>query len=161
MAELFGNNVINWVLLLVFLGWLWARVTPSIFASRKERIENSLGEAEAAKKEAQSFLTQQEQRIANAEKEAEQILVDARKVADEMRTQIATETKTEAENIRKRIEQQVIAERQQAITEMRSQAATVAVRLAEATLPGALTETSRKRLLGEFIEQVETIGTKQ
>lgn len=161
MAELFGNNVINWVLLLVFLGWLWARVTPSIFASRKERIENSLREAEAAKKEAQSFLTQQEQRIANAEKEAEQILVDARKVADEMRTQIATETKTEAENIRKRIEQQVIAERQQAITEMRSQAATVAVRLAEATLPGALTETSRKRLLGEFIEQVETIGTKQ
>jgi F-type H+-transporting ATPase subunit b len=159
--ELFANNLINWLLLLVFLGWLWAKFTPGMFASRKESIEASLREAASAKQEAQSFLRQQEQKIANAEKEADQILVDAKRVAEEMRVQMVADTKVEADNIRRKIEQQVASERQQAITEMRSQAATVAVRLAEATLPGAISDSARKRLLGEFIEQVETIGSKK
>lgn len=161
MVELFANNLINWILLVFLLGVLWARVTPAMFASRKDRIESALREAEAARVEGQTFLKEQERKIENAEKDAEQILVEARRVAEEMRVQMAADTKTEAETLRKKIEQQIASERQQAITEMRSQAATVAVRLAEATLPGAVSDSARKRLLGEFIQQVDTIGAKK
>ncbi len=161
VSKLFENNLINWILLLVFLGWLWSKYTPSMFAARKESIEGALKEAAKARQEGQESLLEQERKIANAEKDAEQILVEARRVAEEMRIQIAADTKNETEHIRKKIEQQVASERKQAITEMRSQAATVAVRLAEAALPGAISDTARKRLLGEFIEQVETIGSKK
>ena len=159
--DLFANNLINWILLVVLLGILWAKVTPAMFASRKERIETAIRDAATARQEAQSFLQEQEIRIANAEAGAEQILVEARRVAEEMRVQIAGDTKAETENIRKKIEQQIISERQQAVTEMRSQAATVAVRLAEAALPGCVSDTARKRLLGEFIQQVDTIGASK
>lgn len=161
MMELFANNLINWIVLVILLGILWAKVTPAMFASRKEQIETALREASAARQEGQNFLKEQEVKIANAEKDAEQILVEAKRVASEMRAQIANDTKAEAEEIRKKIEQQIASEKHQAVTEMRSQAATVAVRLAEATLPGAVSDTARKRLLGEFIQQVDTIGAKK
>lgn len=156
LFKLFENNLINWLLLVGFLIYLWSKVTPGMFAARKEAIENALSEAEKAHKEGQEFLNQQKARIENAEHESEKILEDARKVAAEMKAEIAVQTENDAKALRERITQQIEAEKQQAFTEMKSRAATVAVRLAEATLPGAITSSAKSRLHAQFIDQLES-----
>lgn len=161
LFALFHNNLINWLLLVAILIYLWMRITPAIFKARKDGIETALLQASESRKEGQAFLEEQRKKIANAEQEAESILVEAKKVASEMKQQIAEQTAKESQDLKHRIEQQIEGERRLAVTEMRSQAATVAVRLAETTLPGAITQSAKSRLLGEFVEQLDTVGSKK
>ncbi|MBX9685285.1 MAG: F0F1 ATP synthase subunit B [Candidatus Obscuribacterales bacterium] len=161
IVAIFSNNLINWLLLVFLLAYLWSKVTPAMFAQRKEAIESALKEAERARQEATEFAKQQEERVANAEIEAAKILDEAKKLAAEMKAEIEAQTENEAKAMKERIHQQIKAEQQLAITEMRSRAATVAVRLAEASLPGAITSSSKDRLHNQFVEQLDNGGIKK
>lgn len=158
LKELFDSNLINWILLVAILAYMWARLTPGMFAARKERIESALEEASRAHQEGQEFLEEQKKRIENAEAESQKILDEARKVATEMKVEIAAQTESDAKYLRERITQQINAEKQQAFTEMKSRAAVVAVRLAEASLPGAITDSAKARLHNQFVDQLESGG---
>lgn len=160
MQGIFENNLINWIILMFLLIYGWARITPGIFAARKERIDAALKEAEQAKLEGQEFLKKQEAIIANAEEETKKILEEAKQAAATMAADIKKQAAAEEKSLKERIEQQIKAEQQQAITEMRSRAATVAVRLAEASLPGAITDSSKARLHNQFVDQLESGGIK-
>ncbi len=161
IVQLFSNNLINWLLLMGILCYMWAKITPPLFAARKESIEKGLKEAEQARVEGQEFLKIQTERVANAEAEAATILDDAKRVAAQMKADIEAQTNNEERALKERITQQIKSEQQQAITEMRSRAATVAVRLAEASLPGAITDSSKSRLHNQFVEQLESGGVKK
>lgn len=161
MNELFSNNLINWILLVVILIYMWMRLTPAIFQARKEKINAALNEAELARQEGEKFRIEQEARVQNAEVEAAKILDEAKKIAADMKADIERQTAVETEALRKRIKEQIEAEERLAITEMRSRAATVAVRLAEASLPGAITSSAKSRLLKQFVEQLDTDGAKK
>jgi F-type H+-transporting ATPase subunit b len=153
----FNNNLVNWVILVVVLVYLWNKLMPAVFAERKNKIEIAIEEATLARKEGQEFLQTQQKRIANAEAEAKSILVEAKKVAEQMKVQLTEQTKTEVKELEAKITQQIANERQLAVTELRSQAAIAAVHLAEAALPGAITTSAKNKLLDQFIEQLETV----
>lgn len=161
LFQLFENNLINWLLLLAILVYMWMRITPALFKKRQDGIEAALNEAALSRKEGQAFLDEQRQKIENAEHEAESILVEAKRVASELKEQMSKDAAKESEELKERITQQIAGERRLAVTELRSQAATVAVRLAEATLPGAITDSAKNRLLSEFVEQLDTVGAKK
>ncbi len=159
LVEAFTTNVANWILLVILLVILWMKMAPPMFKTREESVNRAIGEANKAREDGQKFLQEQSARIANAEKEAEQILEEARKIAATMQADIREQTKKETAEIARKIEQSVDAQRNMAITQLRSQAATAAVRLAEASLPGAITDSAKKRLLTQFVEQLDTVKT--
>src|SRR4030095_6358889 len=157
LFELFDNNVINWLLLVALLAWLAGKQLPGLFARRNEAIETTLGEAAQARAEGVAFLEAQQMKIANAEKEAEKILVEAKQMAEQMKAQADEQTKKELADFSRKIEQQIEGERRMAITQLRAAAAKAAVRLAEATLPAHMTDATRERLMGQFFQQLEEI----
>ncbi len=161
MNEAFENNFINWGVLTLALWFLWNKFMPQIFADRRQRIERALAQAEQIKTEGETFLALQRERIVNAEKEADEILVEAKQVAERMKASIAEQAQKDAVELQKKIEQQIATHRQMVIAELRSQAAVVAVRLAEATLPGAITDKVKLNLQEGFIGQLESIGNKR
>lgn len=156
----FQNNLINWIVLAVLLCILWKRMMPAIFAARRTKIETLINDAARDKEDGRVFLEAQKQRIGNAEKEAEQILVEAKNVANQMKQQMADQTKKDAADLEVKLTQQIETQRQMVITELRSTAATVAVGLAQASLPGAITPAVKQGLQERFIQQLDTIGTK-
>lgn len=155
---IFDNNLINTVVLFGLLAFLWNKIMPGQFADRKQRIQSALDEAAKAKQAGQDFLETQKQRINNAEKEAEQILVEAKEVAERMKQEIADQTKKDAVDLEHKLTQQIETQRQMVITELRSLSATVAVRLAEASLPGTITPAVKQGLQDQFLTQLDTIG---
>lgn len=161
LSGIFENNLINWGLLVVLLVVLWNRVMPAIFASRKDKIETALKDAATSRAEGQTFLLSQQERVANAAREAEQILVEARHVAEQMKAQIAEQSKRDGEELSRKTKQQIETEIQMAKAELRSQAAVVAVRLAEAALPGAITDSTRGKLQADFVKQLDSLGSKK
>lgn len=157
LFELFSNNLINWLALVALIAWLASKHLPGVFATRKEAIETVLKEASQARAEGQAFLEAQQKKIANAEKEAEKILVEAKQMAEQMRAQAEEQTNKAVADLSVKIEQQIAGERQIAITQLRAAAAKAAVRLAEATLPAHMTEGTKERLQGQFFQQLEEI----
>jgi F-type H+-transporting ATPase subunit b len=155
LFALFENNLINWLLLIVLLFWLGNKYLPGAFRSRQNSIETMLREASQARAEGIAFLEAQQKKIANAEKEAEKILVDARHMAEQMRTQLEEQTRRELDDLRLKVEQQIAGERQVAITQLRAAAASAAVALTEATLASHVTAQTRQRLISQFVEQLE------
>jgi F-type H+-transporting ATPase subunit b len=161
VPDVFRNNLANWIVLVILVAILWSKNMPKAFADRRRKIQTALDEAARAKEEGAQFLSSQKQRIDNAEKEAEQILVEAKQVAERMKIDIAEQTKKDAVELEKKIEQTIQTHRQMVITELRSQAATVAVRIAEASLPGAITSNVKQGLQERFISQLDQVGSNR
>ncbi len=161
LPGLFENNLLNWALLVVLLVILWNRIMPAVFASRKDKIDSALKDATASRAEGQAFLLAQQERVSNASREAEQILVEAKSVAQQMKEQITQQTRHDGEDISRKTKQQIETEIQMAKAELRSQAAVVAMRLAEAALPGAITSSTRDKLQADFVKQLDSIEGKR
>jgi F-type H+-transporting ATPase subunit b len=161
VPEVFRNNLANWIVLAILLGVLWQKNMPKLFDDRRRKIDTALADAARAQEEGKRFIAEQTTRIENAEKEADKILVEAKELAERMKIDIAEQTKKDSADLEKKIEQQIATHRQMVITELRSQAATVAVRIAEASLPGAITSSVKQGLQERFINQLDQIGTNR
>jgi F0F1-type ATP synthase membrane subunit b/b' len=153
--QLFENNLINWIVLIVVIVYFCAKSLPAVFAQRRSTIEAALQEAHQTKVEGEAFLVEQQQRIANAERESDTILVEAKQIADKMRADMEVSTKKELADLEQRMSQEVVNQRQMAIMQMRTTAAKAAIALSEAHLPAAMNDKVRGKLVNDFIEQIE------
>jgi len=156
----FKNNFINWLLLVGLVVWLWNKYTPPMFQSRKENIENQLREAELARQNAERFLKEQQERVANAEAEAEKILADAKHLAEQLKLQVEEQTTKEIADLKIKLENSIANERQMAVIEMRSAAAKASIELTKQILPGLMTANVKANLLTQFIEELDETTSK-
>jgi len=153
--SLFENNLINWCVLIAGLYWLINKYLPPIFAAREESIKTALADAARARAEGETFLEAQKQKIANAEKEMDNILAEAVQVANQMRQQMEAQTQKEIADLSARIGQEIANERQLAISQLRSASARAAINLTKSALPAAITDGVKTRLLDQFVGELE------
>ena len=161
MNEFFQNNLVNWLILVGVVSYFWMKIMPGVFGSRRQKIQSAIDDAVRAKQDGEAFLAEQRDRISNAEKEAERILVEANQVAEQIKVQTAERTTKEVAALQQKLEQQIANHRQLVIMELRSQAAVAAVRLAEASLPGAITPAVKKGLQERFVTQLDHLGANK
>lgn len=157
---MFENNLINWLLLVAFLGWVLGKNLPPAFKSREESIGATLAAAQKAREEAEALLTKQKEAVANAEQEAAQILAEAKTVAAEMKDAMAAQTKRDIEEMLTKFESAVAGERQLLINEMRQASVKAAVELARQELAIKAGGEVKGVLLNQFMEQLESLNPK-
>jgi len=156
VSSWFENNLINWLILVVLLFILWQKVTPSMFASRAEKIETSLREAAEARAQSELLLKEQQAKVANVEEEVAQKQADAKVLAEELKVQRAAQTQKDMADLGQKLQNQIATERAVAITELRSSAAKAAIHLTEQILPSMMNESIRGKLLNQFMEQLDS-----
>ncbi len=155
------SNVLNWLILVGAIVWFAQKNLPAMFAQREKAIQDSLSSAANAREEAQKFLAQQKDRVANAEKEAAQILDEAKHAAEQMKAQIKEQTTKEMADLETKFQMAVENERRALVQEMRSAAAKAAVELSEEHLERAVNQDVKGRLLNQFMEQLDTVNTNE
>jgi F0F1-type ATP synthase membrane subunit b/b' len=153
---LFKENLLNWIVLLAAIVWGWNKYTPAIFEARHKRIESSLSDAKTAREEGEQFFLKQQQTVANVDNEVANLLKEARDIAAQRDVQIKEQTAKDLVDLQKKIEVQIQAERQLAITELRSAAARTSIKLTEQILPKLMTADAKSKLLSQFMEQLDT-----
>jgi F-type H+-transporting ATPase subunit b len=153
----FKSNLLNWLLLIALLGWLYRKYVPPILTSRKLAIEADLKAAKDAKEAAEAALQEQKQKVEKADLQAKQIMVEAKEEAEQLRTYIKTQTDKDLTNLLHKFEQQAANEKRLAIAQMRQIAVKTAVKLAEENMSQSMTEDRRSKLLNDFIGQLNTI----
>ncbi|MFV2063575.1 MAG: F0F1 ATP synthase subunit B [Chloroflexota bacterium] len=123
---------------------------------RRERIEQGLKDADAARRDRESAADQRQGIIAEARREASDIVVRGQRVSDEAREKGVAETQAELERMRERAVVEIDAERLRALVDVRAQVAELALLAAGKVVGETMNDAREKRLVKEFLTQVST-----
>ena len=155
LKALFENNLINWLVLMAGVIYLWNKFVPPMFKSREDSITTAIADARATKAQGEAMLEEQKVRIANAEQEAAKILDEAKGLATQLKQQMEAQTLKDIADLKAKVEQSIANERQAAISQLRQAAARASIVLTEKALPSLLDEAAKARLLTQFMEQLD------
>ncbi len=154
----FKSNVINWLFLVGFLIYAWSKMVPPMLEKRAKSIEDAIASSKQTQAESEAFLKEQKGKLDNAQKEADKIVDEAKVVAQQLKAEIESQTKREVADLEKKLEAAIDNERLMIVTEVRSAAAKAAVELSRVYLEKNVTEADNKRLLTQFMQQLDSLS---
>jgi F-type H+-transporting ATPase subunit b len=122
---------------------------------RRERIRESIEEADRAREEARALLEEHRALIGQAKTEAEEILTEARRVSDAQRDRVKAETEEDRlrrlEETRRQIDQATA----QALGQIREEVGKLSVQAAEKIMRMTLTDSDQQRLIDEALAELD------
>lgn len=134
-------------------------VTPMFekaFTERTSAIQGGIERAEKAQLEAQRALAQYTEQLAKAQAEAQVLREDARVQGAAIIEDLRTKAQEEAARITATAHASIEAERQQAITSLRTEVGALAVELASKIVGESLDDAARQsRVVDRFLEDLE------
>ena len=141
----------NFALFLVLM-WTFAfKPVATMLASRQRRIEQGLKDAEQARRDRDSAEQERLSTLAEARREANDILARAQKVAQETRDSDIAATRTELERLRTSAAQEIEAERSRALADLRAEVADLALEAAGKVVRETMTGERQRRLVAECL----------
>jgi F-type H+-transporting ATPase subunit b len=159
-----GGLTINWFWVLVslmnfavFFYIVWRVVLVPLgarLAERRDRIEQGLKDADAARRDRESAADQRQAVLAEARREASDIVARAQKLSDEVRERGVADTQAEIERQRERALADIEAERKRALADVRGQVAELALLAAGRVVGETMSGDRERRLVDEFLTQV-------
>lgn len=123
-------------------------------AERRERIEQGLKDADTARRDREAAADQRQAILAEARREASDIIARGQRISDEAREKGLAETQAEIERLRERAVAEIDAERQRALADVRGQVAELALLAAGKVVGETMTDERERRLVDEFLAQV-------
>ena len=148
---------------LVFFAILWTfalKPVTRILNERRERVEQGLKDAEQARSDRENAEAERVATLAEARREANDILARAQRVAQETRDADIAATKDELERMRLRAAAEIDAEKQRAIADLRSEVADLALAAAGRVVGETMTDDRQRRLVDEFLATAGTPGSE-
>jgi F-type H+-transporting ATPase subunit b len=126
-----------------------------IIDERRDRIRESLAEADRAREDARKLLEEHKQLRASARGEAEEILADARRIADSMQERTRAEIEEDRQRRLEETRRQIEAETARSIEAIRSEVADLALVAAEKVTRKSLDDGDHRRLIEEAIGDLD------
>ena len=122
---------------------------------RRERIRQSLDEADNARAEARKLLEEHRALIGRARSDAEEILAEARRVADSTRERVREEAEVDRQRRMEETHRQVEAETRRALEQIRAEVADLTLIAATKVTGKSLTDADHRRLIDESIRELD------
>jgi|SRR5581483_11827188 len=122
---------------------------------RRDRIRQSIEEADRAREEARSLLEEHRALVGQAKGQAEEILAEARKVADAQRERLRGEIEEDRQRRLAETERQIDQATQQALGEIRREVAALSLLAAEKITRKSLTGADQQRLIDEALSEID------
>jgi len=118
---------------------------------RRERIRHAIEEAEGAREEARRILEEHRKLIGQARGEGEQILAEARRVADAQRERVKEETEADRQRRLEETRRQIEAETHRALGQIRAEVAELTLVAAAKVTGKVLDDADHRRLVDDAI----------
>ena len=146
----------NFLVFAVILYLAFGKQVSGMLAARRERIEQGLRDAEQARQDRESAEKERLAALAEARREANDILGRAQKVAQETRDADIAATRDELSRMRERATEEITAEKQRALAELRGEVADLALQAASRVVGETMTDQRQRRLVEEFLADPST-----
>jgi len=150
---------LNFILFLTLLYVFALGPVSKLLAERRERIEQGLRDAEQARQDRESAEAERAAALAEARREAKEILDRSQKVAQEIREADIAATRVELDRMRERAQADIEGEKQRAIADLRAEVANLALEAASKVIGESMTGERQRRLVEDFLK--ETAGSER
>ena len=154
--------IIGGISFLIVFGTLAKLLLPRIqqtLGERTEKIEGGLERAEEAQAEAARVLEQYRQQLADARHEAARLREEAKEQGAQIIAEMREQAQAEARRLTEAANSQIDAERQQALTSLRSEVGALATELASRIVGESLQDEARQsRVVDRFLEDLDQRG---
>jgi len=151
----FWQSLVFILLIFVLKKYAWKPILNAV-NERERSIEDALKEAEKARLEMQSLQQSNEAILKEAREERERILKEARDMKNKMITEAKEAAATEADKAIVSAKAAIEAEKTAAIAELKNQAASLSIDVAEKILGQELSaENKQTAMIGKIIEDVK------
>jgi F-type H+-transporting ATPase subunit b len=118
---------------------------------RRQRIEQSMLDAQAASEKAAAAQAEFERRLNEARKEAQAILATANEMSGKMREDILDTARQEARRMVDKAKEEIEADRERTMAQLEKQVAELAISASERVLGQALDDKMQRRLIDDFL----------
>ena len=160
LIEQFSLGLFVWQLVL-FIGlvlllkkFAWKPILNAV-NEREEGIKNALDEAENARKEMQNLTADNERILKEARAERDLLLKEAREMKEGMIADAKEEAKIQATKVIEQAQATIQAEKQAAISEIKSQVAELSLNIAEKVVRGELSDKAKQtKLVEDMLKEV-------
>lgn len=154
MANLLDSNLFNIIIILVLLVYLARNAIGETLAKRRAAIIEELETAEKRKQEAIAALADQQQKLAQAQQEAERIKQQAQVNAEKLRSELVAQAEADAQRIRANAEKEVAAEQDRVLSELRRRIVLQALAKAELDIPFRLDPDLQHQLINRNVQLI-------
>jgi F-type H+-transporting ATPase subunit b len=147
--------VINFAALVFLLRLFLYRPILNMLSERRQKIRESLEEADKVRQEAEMQRAEFRRELEQARKVSQEAAARAAEETKKMREAILAEARQEADQIREQARQQIETERRQALTDLRREVADLAVELTRRVIGETVTvdEQAQRKLIQRFLQE--------
>ena len=164
MEQLFGLNpqllhdtvlaVLAILFLFTLMSYLLFNPAKKMLKDRQERIKNDIDMAKKDREEASAVRKEYEQKLKGIDKEAEEILSEARQKALKNEARIVDEAKEEAARIIKRANEEALLEKKRVMDEAKQEMITIASMMAGKVVAASIDTTIQNKLVEETLKEI-------
>ncbi|MGD8864896.1 MAG: F0F1 ATP synthase subunit B, partial [Anaerolineales bacterium] len=148
-------QVFNFLIILVILiAWMY-RPLINMLEERRERIAKGLEDARVASEARENAEQEADQIIAKAQQEASKLVRESTERGEEVRREIKENAEQEAAEIRATAHDQAQEVKEQALSDLRGQVASLAISAAQKVIGEALDEKRQRALIEQFFSGVK------
>ncbi len=150
-------TMITFVILAALLGRFAWKPLLATLAERERTIREALEQAQKARADSEEMLRRNQEILAGARRETAALLEQGKREAEGLRGEILAQARKEAQTLVEQGKRQVLYEQKQAMEQVRSQVADLALRAAERLISRVLDEPKHRDLLDEYVSQLSTL----
>ncbi len=151
------SQIDNFTLLAVLLYFVAYKPVMRMLDERSERIKKGLEDAETASRRAAEIEQEFEQRMSEARKDGQEIIAQATQMSEKARQDILNKAREESRAMIDKAKEEIIRERELAMSELRNQVAELSLSIAEKVVGESLDDRRQRRLIADFLQQTEEI----
>lgn len=150
----FFAQILNFIILLFILAKFAYKPLMKVLDARRERVTNDLESAEKTRTEAEALKNQYSRQLSEARSEATAIVEKANKIGQKVHDDFVAQAQAEKEQLIVSAKQTIENEKQQALTEVRSQVITLATEIAGKVVDQKLNSEADQALVAKTADSV-------
>jgi F-type H+-transporting ATPase subunit b len=148
------GTMINFLILLIVLKFLFFDKVNNMLKARSEDIENDINSAKDKNEKAELLRLENEQKLKDASIEGKNIVENFKAKAEKVSKEIVENANNDAQNALEKGKKELQREVEKASSDIRSQVVDLAVMLSAKALGQTIDEAQHRKLIEEFISKV-------
>ena len=146
--------VVFGLLLLVLRRSVWPVLLAAV-RERERRLEEQIAQAQRDRAEAAGLLEEHKRLLADAKAQAQELIAKAKAVADKERETLLAKARQEYEQLLERARHEIDVEKEKAIVALRREAVDLSIAAASKLLQAQLDSETNRKLVMEYLVQLE------
>lgn len=151
-------SILAFLILVAVLGRFAFPPVMDMLKKREDRIRESINEAENTRVEATRLLDEYKAQLAEARKEAQETIEQGKKVGESVKAEITAKANEEARLIIERAQAEIEREKERALADLQSKVADLTILATSKVIQKSLDEPGQRKMVEDAIAEVSRVG---